>query len=588
MKRVFMSILMSIVLSSFSVAYSQANDIDKAFKNFLILAQYGYERFGGMTPNNDRLVLDIPWHHDDDDYYQRNLWTGGFITHIDLSPNDIDSALVVYSKYYKNIYGEYRIPESNQDEYVKQFTTTNINGEIGFVTDDGYHNLGIYFNTETPLKYLGDHTNLNPELGRYVTITRPDENKITKYYPTGEPFASAPVKLLNGYIVEFDNDGEIIRFNYSDDKLTEVRLKKSDSPEKQLISFTWEENSLKSFSYTLEDDSCVKFYTKVLSVNKKGLWTQLQLYQLVDGEEIPYILYERVFDGEEPSMAGDAVSIDKKETIKDDKIDLNNYLLISQYANYIEKPWTFTDDDDLFIFRYCRDGFYTHCDLSISDMGAVMPVTATPFIDKFGDYVLDDSSMEKFITVCMDGGLGVPYDEDRYNSILLLDEREKIAKSDDRVVIQHRDKNKLAYYNSEGIIIEEIECRFDESGKILFISRSRVGTEKDGYHITYDQLNNISHITLKEYRQVGSEKYEISKQTDVAFQWNNEVPIGMTISSTNYQPLVMKMKVLETNANGKWNKMQLMQIKDGKEIPVCQYCRNFYKTKDDYQNSQNR
>lgn len=600
MKRFISCVL--LVISSVFLSHSQVSETDKDFQNFLILSQYGCE-YNNYVSNNKRLFIDMPWYHETvrrgDAYKQINLWTGGFISHLDLSPDDIISTLDVYSKYYTNVYGEYIIPEHIKDrEYIKHFRTTQTDGEIRIVCDNGYHHNGIYFYKTNPLRYMGDDTNVDRELGKYVTIVRAD--KVTKYAPTGETIKEAPIKYSDGKITEIDIIGNKTIFRYEGDKLKDVvNIAKSSQSESKLISFCWEDKTLKSFSYTLKDGVTYTFYTKVLSVNDKGLWTELQLYEIIDGEEVPYVLYERVFDNKKNITQNQQNNQTKEGTHhanlakEDNKIDLNNYLLISQYSNFIERPWMFIKDVTFFIDRLFRDGFYAHCDLSIDDIDFAMTVTGNSFKNQFGEYVLNNDSSKSFTTFKADDHLVFPNDGNSPSTALRLDDRKWIEKRDNSSIILHKDKNKAGYYDEKGLFKKEINCQFDDRGRIEFIHRplNNNTCREEGYYITYDESDNITNIELKEYTQAGYQQYSISKTTNISLLWNDAVPAGFTITETKHwkgittESLIMKSVVLETNTEGKWSKIQLNMIQNGAEVPMCLYSRNFYKTPEEFQAS---
>ena len=78
------------------------------------------------------------------------------------------------------IYGEYQIPVHSDlmKDFVRTFKTTKVNGEFRIIGED-YHNLGIYFSQENPLRYTSDNYSTDPEPRRSVIIARPNENEIT-------------------------------------------------------------------------------------------------------------------------------------------------------------------------------------------------------------------------------------------------------------------------------------------------------------------------------------------------------------------------------------------------------------------------
>lgn len=594
MKRTIFSLL--ILLSSFSFSFSQSVNVDKEFQNFLIISQYSSTAVNLPYLQTARrsLLGYRPWAHQPSLGSRSSIldnhtafWNGGFITHIDLSPNDINSNLEVYSQIYENIYGEYQIPVHSDlmKDFVRTFKTTKVNGEFRIIGED-YHNLGIYFSQENPLRYTSDNYSTDPEPRRSVIIARPNENEITRYGDDGIPHETVSAKYEDGKIIEIDTKDETITFKYDKDRLIEVwTFTKRLSSKQQVISFTWEGKVIKSFHYTDEGEKFT-FYTKVLSTNEKGLWTQLQLYEIVDGEEVPFILYERVFDNKRqvaqenvtsqttnPSVTDSAVRSEE-----DDKIDLNNYLLITQYSNFVSTLW-----GDIFdLIYYCKEGVITHCDLSLNDIGEMLTIERIPFENRFGEYITNNSSTEVFKTIKTDEAISIPTSEDNYGSFMSLDVRELIVGYNEMVTIQEKEKNKLSHYKSDGSLFKEIECKYDELGRIVFMHRNTGSPryEKEGYYIQYAG-NNISKIEFQEYNEAGYEKYDLSTTTDISFQWNGSMLTGLNIIQTLHrqeeiEPIIsMKMEILESNSAGKWTKMNLYIIKNGKDIPTYQYCRKF-------------
>ena len=594
MRRVIFSLL--ILLSSFSFSFSQSVNVDKEFQNFLIISQYSSTAVNRPYLQTTRrsLLGYRPWAHQPNSGSRSSIldthsefWNGGFITHIDLSPNDFNSNLEVYSQIYENIYGEYQIPvhSDQMKDFVRTFKTTKVNGEFRIIGDD-YHNLGIYFSQENPLRYTSDNYSTEPESRRSVIIARPNENEITRYGGDGIPRETVSAKYEDGKLIEIDTKDETITFKYDNDRLFEVWTYTKHLSSKQLvISFSWEGNTLKGFHYTKGGEKFT-FKTKVLSTNEEGLWTQLQLFEIVDGEEIPFILYERVFDNKRqvsqenvtsqttnPSVTASAVRSEE-----DDKIDLNYYLLITQYSNFVSALW-----GDIFdLHYYCKEGIIAHCDLSLNDICEMLTIERIPFENRFGEYITNNSSTEVFKTVKTDEAISIPTSADNYGSFMSLDVRELIVKYNKMVIIQEKEKNKLSYYNDDGSLFKEIECKYDELGRIVFMHRNTGSPryEKEGYYIQYAG-NNISKIELQEYNEAGYEKYDLSTTTDISFQWNGRMLTGLNIIQTSHrqeeiEPIIsMNMEIVESNSAGKWTKMNLYITKNGKDIPTYQYCRKF-------------
>ena len=401
MKRAIISFL--ILLSSFPFSFSQSVNVDKEFQNFLIISQYSSTAINlpYLQTTRRSLLGYRPWVHQPNIGSRSSIlethtefWNGGFITHIDLSPNDINSNLEVYSQIYENIYGEYQIPvhSDQMKDFVRTFKTTKVNGEFRIMGED-YDDHGIYFSPESPLRYTSDYNPNDSESRRAVIIARPNENEITRYGGDGIPRETVSAEYEDGKVIEIDTKDETITFKYDKDRLIEVwTFTKRLSSKQQVVSFTWEGNTLKGFHYTKGGEKFT-FYTKVLSTNEKGLWTQLQLYEIVDGEEVPFILYERVFDNKRqvaqenvtsqttnPSVTDSAVRSEE-----DDKIDLNNYLLITQYSNFVSRLW-----GDIFDLNYyCQEGIIAHCDLSLNDICEMLTIERIPFENRFGEYIRD-------------------------------------------------------------------------------------------------------------------------------------------------------------------------------------------------------
>lgn len=588
MKRAIISFL--ILLSSFPFSFSQSVNVDKEFQNFLIISQYS------STASRCSILGERLWHHSNtssrnDESSHDEFWTGGFLTHIDLSPNDINSTLEIHSQYYENIYGKYQIPihfeNDRKTEYIRKFMTTKMNGELrikmGTYTN---HDYGIYFSPESPLRYTSDYNPNDPESRRAVIIARPDENEITRYGGDGIPRETVSAKYEDGKVIEIDTKDETITFKYDSDRLIEVwTFTKRLSSKQQVVSFTWEGKVIKSFSFTIKEDKFT-FYTKVLSTNEKGLWTQLQLYEIVDGEEVPFILYERVFDNKRQVSREDVTSQTPNPSAtdsavrseEDDKIDLNNYLLITQYSNFVSTLW-----GDIFDLNYyCQEGIIAHCDLSLNDICEMLTIERIPFENRFGEYITNNSSTEVFKTIKTYEAISIPTRADNYDSFMSLDVRELIVGYNKMVIIQEKEKNKLSYYNVDGSLFKEIECKYDELGRIVFMHRNTGSSryEKEGYYIQYTG-NNISKIELQEYNEAGYEKYDLSTTTDISFQWNGSMLTGLNIIQTLHrqeeiEPIIsMKMEIIESNSAGKWTKMNLYITKNGKDIPTYQYCRKF-------------
>ena len=241
----------------------------------------------------------------------------------------------------------------------------------------------------------------------------------------------------------------------------------------------------------------------------------------------------------------------------------------------------------------CNEGFFVHSDLGINDIEAVLSITRVPFENKFGEYVMDNSSAKKFVSINYEGEFSIPSRENDWCSVMETERREHIMDDHDRTVILHKEKNTLAYYRDDGSLIEEIECKFDESGRITFIRRN-LGSEvyiKEGYYVTYDTKNNISKVELKEYSQVGYEKYELSELTEISFLWADTMPTGITITRTKKgevleSPIMLKMKVKDVNSKGKWTKMQVDMVEDGKDMPTFLYIRDFYNSIEEFRSNQ--
>lgn len=594
MKRAIISFL--ILLSSFPFSFSQSVNVDKEFQNFLIISQYSSTAINlpYLQTTRRSLLGYRPWVHQPNIGSRSSIlethtefWNGGFITHIDLSPNDINSNLEVYSQIYENIYGEYQIPvhSDQMKDFVRTFKTTKVNGEFRIMGED-YDDHGIYFSPESPLRYTSDYNPNDSESRRAVIIARPNENEITRYGGDGIPRETVSAEYEDGKVIEIDTKDETITFKYDKDRLIEVwTFTKRLSSKQQVVSFTWEGNTLKGFHYTKGGEKFT-FYTKVLSTNEKGLWTQLQLYEIVDGEEVPFILYERVFDNKRqvaqenvtsqttnPSVTDSAVRSEE-----DDKIDLNNYLLITQYSNFVSRLW-----GDIFDLNYyCQEGIIAHCDLSLNDICEMLTIERIPFENRFGEYITNNSSTEVFKTIKTDEAISIPTSEDNYGSFMSLDVRELIVGYNEMVTIQEKEKNKLSHYKSDGSLFKEIECKYDELGRIVFMHRNTGSPryEKEGYYIQYEG-NNISKIELQEYNESGYEKYDLSTTTDISFQWNGSMLTGLNIIQTLHrqeeiEPIIsMKMEIIESNSAGKWTKMNLYITKNGKDIPTYQYCRKF-------------
>jgi hypothetical protein len=94
----------------------------------------------------------------------------------------------------------------------------------------------------------------------------------------------------------------------------------------------------------------------------------------------------------DPSVTDSAVRSEE-----DDKIDLNNYLLITQYSNFVSTLW-----GDIFDLNYyCQEGIIAHCDLSLNDICEMLTIERIPFENRFGEYitnVLASSQWKEYIT----------------------------------------------------------------------------------------------------------------------------------------------------------------------------------------------
>lgn len=232
------------------------------------------------------------------------------------------------------------------------------------------------------------------------------------------------------------------------------------------------------------------------------------------------------------------------QVIDKNHIDFNNYLILSEFNQGV-LGIGFWGQVDLSL----SSGFLTHCDLPTNEYLKIS-VTDIGYKNVFGEYVQDEDNVEKHTSrfdefIAIDSGIDIygDYHSKQYISKLKSGYIYTTLLSwGERIVILHRDRGIIGIYRTNGNLINNLNAKFDQYGRIL---QAEFHTP---VNITYDSNNNISKV--------------VSTNSTYELFWKGKTLVGYTYhyENSNFKKHEERtFKILESNEKGFWTHAYILR-----------------------------
>lgn len=232
------------------------------------------------------------------------------------------------------------------------------------------------------------------------------------------------------------------------------------------------------------------------------------------------------------------------QAIDKNHIDFNNYLILTEFDQGV-LGIDFWRQVDLSL----SSGFLTHCDLPTNEYLKIS-VTDIGYKNVFGEYVQNEDNVEKH-TSRFDEFIDIHSGIDLYGDYTSKQYISKLKSGyiyttllmwGERIVILHRDRGIIGIYRENGDLINNLNAKFDQYGRIL---------QAEFYtpvNITYDSNNNISKV--------------VSTNSTYELFWKGKTLVGYTYHYENSNFKIHEertFKILESNEKGLWTHAYILR-----------------------------